>query len=918
VRNLPSREIPLAAGVNTNFDPESQALQTLAVAQNVDTFQKFRALGKMPGSSKITSSAMPATVRSIHQYTYTSLSAVRTRKQLAASNGALYNITGGTVASLWSSPALYLEKLVSCQMQNRIFLTSENQRTLVTGGIKYDGDNARRWGVVRPGDEPTVRNALDSHSGWTGSTDVTLSTEATNTRDGGGSVSVAKTGTATTTGYFEQASLAINFGTSVQAYVWLYLPPGTLQKLATSGTAVEVRMGGASLTDSDKHAFSIGELVSGWNLLSLTLDAPDSETGTGANLAAIDTVRFTVNFSGTSQTQSGILWDAFYSVDLGKPTAAVNTTGNVDDTVSYRVTFLSEYGVESNAGDASNSVTPASAAASLVLTISGIPADGDTVTIGTTVYTFKTALTPTTYEVLIGASAATACANLEDAINATGDAGTSYASGTLAHPSVTADSTSSTVTVTASTVGTGGNAIAAAETGANLSWAGGAVFLASGRDGQTVDLTAVPVSSDAQVIARRIYRDSQGDRVYRFVDQIDDNTTTSFTDNIAAASLGEATMPIAGDDLLDSSPPERMRAVVVHDNRIFGISGDDASILLVSDVASPEQFRLIDQLTVDEELVGLRSHPLGLVLYGKERALLLTGDGVNAPFRVDNLNSELGANNPQCIVDVLGMNIVLRNAELYHVADPRDSWLLNGSVLDQFLAASSSQLAAAWLTHDAARFRVLCWINSAIWYWQYGTIGTQEVTGDGPGISPKDLRLGTWGTITLPVTATCSELCEESANKPEVWFGASDGHVYQLQDTSVTNYANGASTAAVDADITTQPIPLGPDDGKGGTANGRGEPRYILLNSDSTAGITWSATVSILSDADGAVLGSSSFDIVCPAGKAAVIVPVPGAGYISGWCKIRLRNNVASTEGVIRGLRLFYIPRGAFRGTQAS
>ena len=63
------------------------------------------------------------------------------------------------------------------------------------------------------------------------------------------------------------------------------------------------------------------------------------------------------------------------------------------------------------------------------LTFSAAPADGDTVTINSRVYTFKTALTPTADEVLIGASATTARDNLVSALNGSSGAGTTYVAG---------------------------------------------------------------------------------------------------------------------------------------------------------------------------------------------------------------------------------------------------------------------------------------------------------------------------------------------------------------------------------------------------------------------------------------------------------------------------------------------------------
>ncbi|MGH7893211.1 MAG: hypothetical protein ACREQL_01000, partial [Candidatus Binatia bacterium] len=886
---------------------------------------------KVPGSTKITTSAAGGgiPVQSLHQYEFTSLAAVRTRRQLANAGAILYDVTGGTYTSIWSSPNIFAEALSSCQMHDRIFLTSENQRKLVTGGIKYDGSDARRWGVVAPGSEPTVVDALDSNAGWTDSADGTTGTESTNTRDGAGAISLDKDDTTTTTAFFSKASLGINFGTSLVAFVWVFLPAGTLQKLATSGTALEVRFGDAGLANADRHAFSVGELVPGWNLLQLALDAPDTEDGTGATLSAVNTVRFTVNVHTTTVTFTDILFDNFYRVDLGEPTATVDTTPDDADpeavgVFTYRVTFVTEYGVESNGGPASNSVTATASAANVVLSYTGQPTAGNTITLDGRVYTFRAALTPTAGEVLIAATAALSYTNLESAIKGTGNPGTDYASATSVHASVTASNDGvDDFTITSKTQGTGGNSIAVSETLANASFDGAATTLSTGRNGQEVDLTALPVSVDPQVIARRIYRDSEGDNVYRFVDQVDNNITTTYSDVLPDASLGEATMPIAGDDQIDSSPPERMRAVVVHESRVFGISGDDPTIILISDVDRPEIFRIVDQLSVDEELVGLRTHPFGLILYGRTRALLLQGDGVQQPFRVDNLNTELGANNFRCIVDVLGQNIVLRDEEVLHVADPRDAWCINQGILDQFKAATSSQLSSAFLAHDRDRFRVIFFIGSAIWVYQYGTLGTQEITGDGPGVAPKDLRIGAWTTLSLPVTPVCAALVEESADKPELWIGCSDGHIYQLQDASVTNYANGASTVAITASLETHAVPLGPapDRGKVGAGDaetGRGEPRYLEVNSESGSGITWAAVVTILSEADGATLATSSFSLACPAGKSVVTVPVPMAGTIGSWARVSLTNAANSVDGTIRNLRLYYIGRASRRGPRTT
>lgn len=146
------------------------------------------------------------------------------------------------------------------------------------------------------------------------------------------------------------------------------------------------------------------------------------------------------------------------------------------------------------------SASPAAAVqASLALTHDATaPEDDSTVTIGTTVYTFKATLSTgpdVPYEVLIGASANAALDNLILAINGGAGEGTNYANGTVAHTLVTASArATATTTVTAIIGGPSGNSIATAAStspDSHLDWAGAAVFLAGGSDSDWVDITEV-------------------------------------------------------------------------------------------------------------------------------------------------------------------------------------------------------------------------------------------------------------------------------------------------------------------------------------------------------------------------------------------------------------------------------------------
>jgi hypothetical protein len=134
-------------------------------------------------------------------------------------------------------------------------------------------------------------------------------------------------------------------------------------------------------------------------------------------------------------------------------------------------------------------------AASGVLTSSANYSDGETVTIGTRVYTLQAALTAGDGHVLIGADEATTITNLTNAINDSGGVpGTDY-NVVAPDPNVTAVAAAHTVTVTAKVPGAAANADATTETAADAAW--GHATLTDGTDQSpsalNVDIARIPL-----------------------------------------------------------------------------------------------------------------------------------------------------------------------------------------------------------------------------------------------------------------------------------------------------------------------------------------------------------------------------------------------------------------------------------------
>ena len=212
----------------------------------------------------------------------------------------------------------------------------------------------------------------------------------------------------------------------------------------------------------------------------------DGTGASGADTIVTDLINFWVNatdgntyaFGDTGKiykrTSAGV-WSNVYTDTDGEITGAYEW---FDPTTSYLYwttsTKLHRKVLPGTNWTTDVDATTASVAASGTLTVSDTPHNGALVSIGSIVYTFRTALSSPTIanEVLIGANAEAAIDNLVKAITLAATIGTNYSIGTEVHPTVTAaKATASTMTVTAKTVGDGGNSIITVPQGDHLAFA---------------------------------------------------------------------------------------------------------------------------------------------------------------------------------------------------------------------------------------------------------------------------------------------------------------------------------------------------------------------------------------------------------------------------------------------------------------
>jgi len=139
--------------------------------------------------------------------------------------------------------------------------------------------------------------------------------------------------------------------------------------------------------------------------------------------------------------------------------------------------------------------------ASSVLTFVSNPLNATTATIGGKVYTFQTVLTDVDGNVLIGAAATNTLDNLIAAITLGAGAGTTYATSTTLHPTVTAAAgAGDTMRATAKSAGTAGNAITTTTTVAGATWTG-ATLAGADEAGYLEFITNASAARDFAILA---------------------------------------------------------------------------------------------------------------------------------------------------------------------------------------------------------------------------------------------------------------------------------------------------------------------------------------------------------------------------------------------------------------------------------
>ena len=375
----------------------------------------------------------------------------------------------------------------------------------------------------------------------------------------------------------------------------------------------------------------------------------------------------------------------------------------------------------------------------------------------------------------------------------------------------------------------------------SLSNAGPASVSVTAADHLQIDLTRIPVSLDTQVTARRIYRTVGNGSVWLFLDEILDNTTTTYTDIVADGSLSNETAPQAGDFADDNSVPPRCSIVYAWKKTIL-MAGDPQNpyTLYYSEDAEPESFPLINALDMDAKITAIYETYAGAVIETETGKWQLIGD--NPDFSFDKIVHGMGcvgrraAGNARLIgysVDRDGMRL-FDLSETQKISEPiRDKY--DSSTVNK------ANIELIHTVHSRAKNMILQFNPDASG--DYSSIFCYQYPID-------SVEVGYWSEIVTPSAANlnfqdATEI-EDANGQFQILAGGADGMLYRLFNDSSKNWVDAAGVEyPIDTKIRTHYLRAGGLGAEVFGATGRMNPHTIEMRIGNDDACTWTATVEL-------------------------------------------------------------------------
>lgn len=423
-------------------------------------------------------------------------------------------------------------------------------------------------------------------------------------------------------------------------------------------------------------------------------------------------------------------------------------------------------------------------------------------------------------------------------------------------------------------------------------------------DYASILLTQVPVSTNPAVVKRNIYRTVASGSTFLFLDSINDNVTTTYTDTTSDTSLGTATPPTLGQDIFDNSPPPNGGIMCIWKRTAF-VAGDplNPTLLQFSRFDFPEAFPSNNQIEFDERVTGLMKTYLGVVVCTETAYWRIIGD--NPDYTVDKVINGFGCIGPRAIGTARenGWIIDRDGMRLY---DLRETSKISEVIRDRVDAFYKGDLELTHSCHSRKN-------NSILWFTKdsdgvYSDIYNYQYIID-------DVTKGVFSQIVPnPATQNIQHVWEiEDANGDnKLYASTSGGQVYELMADDSFDWLNETGQRrAIEMRLRTPFIRLGftPDAAQSEGTTGRVTPRLIELRIKemNQAAHTWTLTVETSDSSDENATVRDSQDITFAFGAGQSLLRIPPQDLTPGeFVRFTLVNNETGKDLILTGMKVWY------------
>ncbi len=318
-----------------------------------------------------------------------------------------------------------------------------------------------------------------------------------------------------------------------------------------------------------------------------------------------------------------------------------------------------------------------------------------------------------------------------------------------------------------------------------LSSASNTVTLTSQRG----SLTGIPTSTDTGVTDRRIYRTTTGGSTYFPLAYIADNSTTTYTDNTADASLGTTAADTDLGNPAGTTSADYLTLLVAWKDRLWAVSSASIDDVFYSGVDKWYAWAAANYLPINPKGQGTsgvtaflpRRDVLGVA---KRRMLTQIVGSSAATYQVITVNQGVGVFAPDSVV-------VIRDTAYFLAENGPYSWGPEG------VRPLADARVSAWFTMDSYFNRTR--FESAWAAWNQATDCYElHLAAAGSNTEDRwvsyDLQRGTWlgPHRTSAMTPSAAALLEDIDGRSVLVVGGDDGKLYRANDAT---FLDGASTA---------------------------------------------------------------------------------------------------------------------------